>query len=92
MRSELEAGKAPEVILNEVFQKFGDEYRAVPRFSGVGMFVWIAPIAFVALGLMVAVGVSLRRKRASPSAGVPAGSSLSPEEEKKIQEELSRLE
>ena len=62
-RGELEAGKTPEVILNEVFQKLGDEYRAVPRFSGVEMFVWLVPIAYVAFGLMIAVGVSIRRKR-----------------------------
>ena len=92
MRSELEAGKAPEVILNEVIQKFGEEYRAVPRFAGVGMFVWLAPIGFVVVGLMIAVGLSIRRKKSAstePARGTPV---LSPEEERRIQEELSRLE
>lgn len=92
MRAELEAGKAPEVILNEVIQKFGEEYRAVPRFTGVGMFVWLVPIGFVALGLLIAVGLSIRRKKSVSTEPARAAPVLSPEEERRIQEELSRLE
>ncbi|MEN9846082.1 MAG: hypothetical protein RIS36_1229 [Pseudomonadota bacterium] len=92
MRAELEAGKAPEVILNEVIQKFGEQYRAVPQFSGVGMFVWLVPIGFVALGLVVAVGVSVSRKRSSPTPATSPTPALSADEERKIQEELSKLE
>ena len=92
MRAELEAGKAPEVILNEVFRKFGDQYRAVPQFTGVGIFVWLVPIAFVAIGLMLAVGVSVRRKRSGASEAALNAPTLTAEEERRIQEELSRLE
>jgi cytochrome c-type biogenesis protein CcmH len=92
MRAELEAGKAPEVILNEVFQKYGDQYRAVPQFSGVGMFVWLVPMAFVAIGLMIAIGVSGRRKKRAGSDVVSNAPELSAEEERRIEDELSRLE
>ncbi|MEY4669232.1 MAG: Cytochrome biosis protein [Pseudomonadota bacterium] len=92
MRAELEAGKAPEVILNEVFQKFGDQYRAVPQFSGVGMLVWIVPVAFVVIGLIVAVGASIRRRKGNTTASGATPPDLSAEEERRIQEELSRLE
>jgi len=93
MRAELEAGKAPDVILNEVFQKYGDQYRAVPQFSGVGMFVWLVPIGFVVTGLVVAIAASSRRKRrVSADNAHSSATALSAEEERRIQEELSRLE
>jgi cytochrome c-type biogenesis protein CcmH len=92
MRAELEGGKAPEVILNEVIQKFGEEYRAVPRFTGVGMFVWLVPIGFVVVGLLIAVGLSIRRNKnhsTRPEVSTPA---LSAEDEQRIRDELSRIE
>jgi cytochrome c-type biogenesis protein CcmH len=92
MRAELEAGKAPEVILNEVFQKFGDQYRAVPQFAGVGMFVWLVPIAFVVVGLAIAVGVSISRKKSSSASVAPTTPSLSPDDERRVREELSKLD
>lgn len=92
MRAELEAGKAPEVILNEVFQKYGDQYRAVPPFAGVGMLVWLVPIGFVAIGLMVAFAVSSSRKKSATVSSRPTTSHLSEEDERRIQEELSNLD
>jgi len=92
MRAELEAGKAPEVILNEVFQKFGDQYRAVPQFSGVGMLVWLVPISFVVIGLLIAVAASSRRKRRTSAESLLNAPTLSAEDERRIQDELSRLE
>jgi cytochrome c-type biogenesis protein CcmH/NrfF len=92
MRAELEAGKSPEVILNEVFQKYGDQYRAVPQFSGVGVLVWLVPIGFVAIGLAVAVGVSISRKKTGSAAVSQNKPALSADDERRIQEELSKLD
>ena len=92
MRAELEAGKSPEVILNEVFQKYGDQYRAVPQFSGVGVLVWLVPIGFVAIGLAVAVGVSISRKKTASAAVSQNKPALSADEERRVQEELSKLD
>ena len=92
MRAELEAGKAPEVILNEVFQKFGDQYRAVPQFAGVGMFVWLVPIGFVVIGLLIAVAASSRRKKGTSDESISSAPAVSAEDERRIQDELSRLE
>lgn len=92
MRAELEAGKASEVILQEVFTKYGDQYRAVPPFAGVGMLVWLVPIAFVGIGLMIAVRVSNSRKKNAPVSSRTTTSHLSEEDERKIQEELSKLD
>jgi len=92
MRAELEAGKSPEVILNEVFQKYGDQYRAVPQFSGVGVLVWLVPIGFVAIGLAIAVGVSISRKKSASVTVSSNKTALSADEERRIQEELSKLD
>jgi cytochrome c-type biogenesis protein CcmH len=92
MRAELEAGKSPEVILQEVFQKYGDQYRAVPPFAGVGMLVWLVPIGFVVIGLIAAVAVSNSRKKNVGAASRPTTSHLSEEDERRIQEELSKLD
>jgi cytochrome c-type biogenesis protein CcmH/NrfF len=92
MRAELEAGKSPEVILNEVFQKYGDQYRAVPQFSGVGVLVWLVPIGFVAIGLAIAVGVSISRKKSASVTVFSNKTAISADEERRIQEELSKLD
>lgn len=92
MRAQLEAGKSGEEILQGVFQKYGDQYRAVPKFAGVGILVWLVPASFVVVGLVVAVSLSIRKKRGAPSAANAPTSPLSAEDERRIQEELSRLE
>ena len=92
MRSQLEAGKSSEDILQGVFQKYGDQYRAVPKFAGVGVFVWLAPASFVLIGLLVAMRISLRKKRSPIVHGPAPASKLSEEDERRIREELSRLE
>lgn len=92
MRAQLEAGKSGEEILQGVFQKFGDQYRAVPKFAGVGILVWLVPVGFVALGLAIAVALSFRRRSpAAQSASLPE-QRISAEEERRIQEELSKIE
>jgi len=92
MRAQLEAGQSGEEVLRGVFQKYGDQYRAVPQFSGVGMLVWLVPASFVLLGLLLAIKMSLKRKGAKESASTSAVSSLSDEERRKVQEELARME
>jgi cytochrome c-type biogenesis protein CcmH len=92
MRAQLEAGKSGEEILKGVFEKFGDQYRAVPKFAGVGVLVWLVPAGFVAVGLAIAVALSFRRRSpAAQSASLPE-QRISAEEELRIQEELSKIE
>jgi cytochrome c-type biogenesis protein CcmH len=92
MRAELEAGKSPDVILNEVFQKYGDQYRAIPPFAGVGILVWLVPIGFVAIGLIIAVRVSSSRKKSATATSAPTISPISEDDERRIREELLKLD
>lgn len=55
IRAALARGEGKEEILNGLVARFGKEVRAVPRFSGVGMLAWIAPLAFLLVGGVVIV-------------------------------------
>jgi cytochrome c-type biogenesis protein CcmH/NrfF len=97
MRAKLEAGVPPQVILEEVFQHFGEKYRTVPAYKGFGKLVWWVPVGFVVLGLFVALIVVLSRRKPRPSAssqGTPPFSSaiLSEELRAQIDKELSSFD
>lgn len=63
MRVQLEQGRAPEEILNGVFARFGEQYRAVPRFAGVGILVWAVPALFVVFGIFMVLRMCRGGKR-----------------------------
>jgi cytochrome c-type biogenesis protein CcmH/NrfF len=97
MRSQLENGVPPQTILEGVFAKFGEKYRAVPAYQGFGKLVWWVPFGFVALGLAIACGLVVRRgkhdKSAKPSSSsVTPSSQISPDIQAQIERELSSLE
>jgi len=92
MRAKLEAGVPQDEILSEVFARFGDKYRTVPLFEGIGKMVWIAPIAFALIGLAIAGGVVLRRKKGSPAPDSPSGTAIPEELQRRIDEELAKLD
>ena len=92
MREKLGQGVPQEQILGEVFDRFGDKYRAVPLFEGVGRWVWLAPICFLLLGLAVATGVAFRRKGSVSDSTRGSVPGLSPELQRQIDDELSKLD
>lgn len=92
MRARLEAGESRDVILEDVIARYGEQYRAVPLFAGFGIFVWVVPVGFVLLGLVVALFVSSGRKR-TPVAPADGGSSVVTDDMvKKLQDELRKLD
>ena len=92
MRAQLEAGTPPEVVLQGVIDKYGEQYRAVPRFAGVGILVWLVPMGFVLIGLIAALVVSLGRKKATSVVNGASSDSISTEDERRIAEELAKLD
>jgi cytochrome c-type biogenesis protein CcmH/NrfF len=97
MRAQLENGVPPQTILEGVFAKFGEKYRAVPAYKGFGKLVWWVPFGFVALGLATASGLVLRRRKqdasARPSPSSTNGASpISADIEAQIERELSALD
>lgn len=92
MRQKLESGTAPEVILAEVFAKYGDQYRAVPGFSGFALLAWLAPIAFLVGGLLLALRLASARRASAPSSNSETDPQISESVQREIDEELSRIE
>ncbi len=99
MRGKLEQGVPPEVVLEEVFQQYGNQYRAVPQYAGFGKLVWWAPALFLTLGLVVALVIA-RGKRvkgflataAVVESSETSSAPVSPELKARIEAELARLE
>jgi cytochrome c-type biogenesis protein CcmH len=67
MRQQLEQGLAPEQVLEQVINKYGEQYRAVPRYAGFGRLVWWAPIGFLLIGALMAFLVARGRRAKSIS-------------------------
>ncbi len=88
----LQSGVPEEAVLEGVFSAYGDQYRAIPRYSGFGRLVWIAPAAFLLAGLMWAFAVAGRKKRSTALSGAARPQLLEPQLAKQIEEELSALE
>jgi len=64
----------------------------VPLFEGIGTMVWLAPIGFALLGLTLAVAVVFRRKKAASTLLSTQERSVSPELQRAIDDELSKLD
>jgi cytochrome c-type biogenesis protein CcmH/NrfF len=92
LRSRLQAGESQKEILDDVFAKFGDQYRAVPVFAGFGIFVWLVPIGFVVLGFAAAAAVAFGRRGRAPTLESNRTPQLSESVAKKLAEELKNLQ
>lgn len=92
MRQRLEQGVPPEEIIEEVFTRFGDQYRAVPHYAGFGKLVWWVPLSFVALGALLIVLLARGKQRKNTGAKVPSISPLSDEQRRAIESELESFE
>ncbi len=92
MRQKLESGTPPEVILAEVFAKYGDQYRAVPGFSGFALLAWLAPLAFLVGGLLLALRLASARRASAPSSHSETNPQISESVQREIDEELARIE
>lgn len=92
MRSKLEQGVSKEQILQDVFARFGDKYRAVPLFEGIGQLVWLAPIAFLGIGFLLAMRVILSRKKSESGPTRASQLSVSSDLERQVEQELSKLD
>jgi len=97
MRAQLESGVPPQTILEGVFAKFGEKYRAIPAYEGFGKLVWWVPLGFLVLGLALACGLVGRRARRDNSEKTTAASTnvtpqIAPEIQAQIDRELSSLD
>lgn len=97
MLTKLQSGASQDVVLEEVFAKFGEQYRAVPRNEGFGRMVWLAPALFIIIGAGVAWGISRKSPPREIESSVvkepsSARSALSEKEREELERELSSLD
>lgn len=55
IRTELESGKSPEEVKNDLYARFGDELRSTPGMNDFGLIAWFGPVLFFILGVLVFV-------------------------------------
>ncbi|HMO01821.1 MAG TPA: cytochrome c-type biogenesis protein CcmH [Oligoflexia bacterium] len=55
IKSDLASGKTKAKVLEDLFARYGEELRALPKFGGIGLFAWLAPLVFLFVGVAVLV-------------------------------------
>jgi cytochrome c-type biogenesis protein CcmH len=88
IRLRLAAGVAPETVISELYDEYGDILRAAPSGEGFGVVAWLAPLGFLVLGLFFLV-VWVKGRGAAAVPAVNAG--LDPNMEARIDQELRKL-
>lgn len=86
MRQQLEQGVPPEVVVEDVVRRFGEQYRAVPQYAGFGKLVWLVPLGFLVGGALWAFSLA----RGSRTGGSDV--KISDDLKKEIEAELAGME
>lgn len=94
LREQLASGVSEQEVLDGVFKKYGDKYRAIPQYAGFGKLVWWIPLGFILLGGGVVFARSTGRGRDSHQGSSQSEEtvSLSSEVEAQIEKELSSMD
>ena len=90
IRTRIAAGDSEQEIKDALVVQFGPGVLARPPSGGFGLLAWLLPLAALGAGAVV-VALLIRswsRRRPPP----PASPSLDPELERRVDEELARLE
>jgi cytochrome c-type biogenesis protein CcmH len=90
IREQVAAGDTEQEIKDALVAEFGPGVLATPPKSGFGLLAWLVPLGVLVAGAL-AVGVLVfrwSRRREALEAGPP----LDPELERRVDEELARLE
>ena len=96
IRELIAQGLTKEEIKDRLVSEFGPEVLATPDTEGFDLAAWLVPgLAILAAG--IGIGIGLRRWRRSGRSGgdaaaEPPPEALSPEEQKRLDEDLARYE
>ncbi len=90
--TQLEAGKTPEAVEEELYAVFGDELRTIPRARGIGLLAWLVPaIGFIA-GAWAIVAWTRRTRSDSSNSVASRGQELDEESDERLKSELAELD
>lgn len=88
LHQQLEEGDSDAQILDHMVARYGEFVRYRPSFGGVSIILWLAP----ALLLLAAFGVLLLTLRSKSSVTSPGATSLTTEEQARLQSLLNKAE
>jgi cytochrome c-type biogenesis protein CcmH len=88
LHQQLEEGASDGEILEYMTARYGEFVRYRPRFSGITMLLWLAPV----LLLLAGIGVLLAVLRSRPKSTASEVSQLSSEEQARLQSLLDKVE
>jgi cytochrome c-type biogenesis protein CcmH/NrfF len=92
IRAMAAAGVGTKEIVEDVLARHGEEWRAVPKKSGVGLWAWIATPAVLLLGVLL-VAVRLRTMRGGAAlAPEPAADALSGDDRARLAAAMAEYE
>jgi cytochrome c-type biogenesis protein CcmH len=97
IRARITAGDTKSEIKTKLVDQFGESVLAAPPKHGFNLLAWLLPLIGLALGAVVLAVLARRwsRARATPAPLGPSGngrSSLDPELERRVDEELARFD
>jgi len=97
IRARIAAGDTKSEIKTKLVDQFGESVLAAPPKHGFNLLAWLLPLIGLALGAVVLAVLARRwsRARATPAPLGPSGngrSSLDPELERRVDEELARFD
>jgi cytochrome c-type biogenesis protein CcmH len=92
IRGLLAEGRTKEEIKDRLVDEYGVAVLAMPEQSGFGRAAYVVPVAVVAiLGASLALLLPRWRRRAPAAAGTGAARDITAEEQRRLDDELSRL-
>ena len=89
-----EAGLSADSIVELVIAEYGEEWRALPKRAGLGLWAWVIPPVVLVGGLMVVAVVLGRRRRMAGEApqAEPAAPEATPADEARLKAALKELD
>ena len=91
INSMAENGLSADSLVELVIADIGEDYRALPKRSGTGLFAWVMPPVALVLGLGLVTAV-LRRARGQEDTFIVEGAPITDESEARLQAALAELE
>jgi cytochrome c-type biogenesis protein CcmH/NrfF len=85
-------GKPASAIVEDVIARHGEEWRAVPKRSGAGLWAWLAPPAVLLLGAGLVMARLRRLREGRAAEAVPADAHISDAEHARLAEALRAFE